>query len=188
MIFAQRGGYYINHKRFRRTDGSGCMRECFFCITPDIKVELYAIVKVDFSSDYSKKKESVEWLVKKPFKGAHPEKMPRDQLPLGKNIKKEKAKTVWDWAAVFLFESTCGGNQNSRDLEDALMQKDFLRIAKNVDISEWDGIRFNDIRLFDGVKNELAREAQYHAARHGVITVPHLSRPDLMMPKEKDIF
>ena len=187
MIIAQRGGYYYSRKAVNLNNGGRRVYEIYMAITPEIKVKMYAMREIVFGKEYNKKKEKLTWFVKRPFKDADPEKMPRNHI-FTKQINKHEAVTVWDWAAVFLFETKMGCNQYSRELSEKLLDKDFLRIAKNIDMADWCGLHFKDITLFNGLSNELAREAHYHAASNGFIKAPHLASFDLINKNPQGIF
>ena len=111
---------------------------------------------------------------------AHDARGLRRQM-LGIMARIDLARTVWDWAFVYCFEQLTGRNDAERNQMGALISREFIRLTKHIQITEWEGMSYEQIELFDNKScNELARNAQWYAARYQVITVPHVTDADFI--------
>jgi hypothetical protein len=189
MIFAQRGGLYFSHTNLKIEGKMQKKVISYFAINPDIKISLVcqSILYYD-KITYSIIKDYTSWKIGRHLSGENPNEIKRSMIFNGEKIKKQKAITLWDWACVFLYESMSGQNQNCRDQENCLFDHNFMRIAKQLNINEWDGLHYKNINLFSRDANELARNAQYHAARYRVIKIPHLVESDIIKQNKMEIF
>lgn len=149
----------------------------WFCLYPDLTI------RRAFDSFYHDQRLELSWKSKdfKKIKAHEVGERGLRSVILGVNAEISKASTVWDWAAVFCFEQMKGRNSAQRDQMDVLISPEFCRIAKHIDIEEWDGMTWRNIDLFNHADvNDLARNAQWYAAKHGIIKNPDIRPYDLL--------